>query len=63
MYYLCIRRKRKDGKRHILDKYENYSDALARARKWDNPHYELMICSGDWMYTVHLSENMLKKGE
>ena len=55
MYYVTIKARRKNGKRHISAKFELYDMALKYAKRLSylNTRYIIEICDGRWntLYT------------
>ena len=50
MYYVTITAKRKNGKRHIQDRFESYNMALKYAKQLSDlsSKYIIEICDGKW---------------
>ena len=50
MYYVTITAKRKNGKRHIQDRFESYNMALKYAKQLSDfkSKYIIEICDGRW---------------
>ena len=59
MYYVTIKARRKNGKRHISAKFELYDMALKYAKRLSylNTRYIIEICDGRWN-TVYKEEGV-----
>lgn len=56
MFYVTIKAKRKNAKRHIITKYATFEEAYRFYNLMDNPKYIYEICNGKW-------ETVAVKGE
>lgn len=56
MYYITSKAKRKNAKKHIVEKVENYNDVLERLDHWCkiNNNYIYEVYTGNWklVYTA-----------
>lgn len=50
MYYVTITARRKNGRRHIQERFESYDMALKYAKQlsYVNSKYIIEICNGRW---------------
>ena len=69
MYYVTIKARRKNGKRHIHDRFKSYDLAIKYVKKLSdlNSKYIIEVCDARWntLYTAGVTENdkMSKKGK
>ncbi len=55
MYYLTETPKRKNGKRHILEKSEDIDKLRERGKRWDAKRYLTDIYTGSWKLVEHVN--------